>query len=144
MTISRHAIEPALERFLSNDGRRCGPRRANLACSDFTRASFAIRSSRSYSAFGDVPMIRRISFTASENADVAAWYSAKSRVFSSQLIPALGLLPYTTARRGEPELHCGFCKQILTEHHGKIRFRSSQRLGRSGTVFLVMLPFRPN
>jgi hypothetical protein len=62
--------------------------RANLVCSDFTRAPLEIRSSRWYSAFGEVPIFRCSSFTASENASVDLWYSIASRVFSSQLITA--------------------------------------------------------
>jgi len=58
--------------------------RASLACSDFTRASVDIRSSLLYSSFGEVPIFRCSSFTASENADVAGWYSLASRAFSSQ------------------------------------------------------------
>jgi hypothetical protein len=66
--------------------------RANLVCSDFTRASFEIRSSRLYSSFGDVPIFRFSSFTASENAAVAESYSFARRAFSSQLTlqPAAG------------------------------------------------------
>jgi hypothetical protein len=59
--------------------------RANLACSDFTRASVDIRSSLLYSSLGEVPIFRCSSFTASENADVAASYSVASRISSSQL-----------------------------------------------------------
>jgi hypothetical protein len=59
--------------------------RANLACSDFTRASLEIRSRLLYSSFGEVPIFRCSSFMASESADVAALYSVKSLVFSSQL-----------------------------------------------------------
>jgi signal transduction histidine kinase len=50
--------------------------------------------------------------------------------------------PYTTARRGGTGIGLWLCKQIVTGHCGKIRFRSSQRQGRSGTVFLLMLPLR--
>jgi hypothetical protein len=58
--------------------------RASLACSDFTRASVEIRSRLLYSSFGEVPILRCSSFTASENADVAASYPVRSLVFSSQ------------------------------------------------------------
>jgi signal transduction histidine kinase len=51
--------------------------------------------------------------------------------------------PYTTARRGGTGIGLWLCKQILTRHCGKIRFRSSQRMGRSGTVFLLTLPLHP-
>jgi hypothetical protein len=84
----RHSA--TLERFLSNDGRRCGPRGLTSLAQVFTWASFAIRSSRSYSAFGDVRTFACNSFTASENATEVALYSIKSRVFYSQFIPALG------------------------------------------------------
>jgi hypothetical protein len=59
---------------------------ASLACSDVTRASVEIRSSRLYSSFGEVPIVRCNAVTASQNADVAASYSIASRVFSSQPI----------------------------------------------------------
>jgi signal transduction histidine kinase len=48
--------------------------------------------------------------------------------------------PYTTARRGGTGIGLWLCKQIMDGHGGKIRFRSSQRLLRSGTVFLLTLP----
>jgi signal transduction histidine kinase len=47
--------------------------------------------------------------------------------------------PYTTARRGGTGIGLWLCKQIMDGHGGKIRFRSSQRLLRSGTVFLLTL-----
>jgi signal transduction histidine kinase len=48
--------------------------------------------------------------------------------------------PYTTARRGGTGIGLWLCKQIMDGHDGKIRFRSSQRFGRSGTVFLLTFP----
>ncbi len=59
---------------------------ARGACSDFTRASFAARSSRRCSSFAEVPIFFRSSVTASENFAVVASYSVASRVFSSQRI----------------------------------------------------------
>jgi signal transduction histidine kinase len=48
--------------------------------------------------------------------------------------------PYTTARRGGTGIGLWLSKQIMDAHGGKIRFRSSQRLGRSGTLFLLTFP----
>jgi signal transduction histidine kinase len=48
--------------------------------------------------------------------------------------------PYTTTRRGGTGIGLWLCKQIMDGHGGKIRVRSSQRLGKSGTVFLLALP----
>jgi signal transduction histidine kinase len=48
--------------------------------------------------------------------------------------------PYTTARRGGTGIGLWLSKQIMDAHGGEIRFRSSQRLGRSGTVFLLTFP----
>jgi signal transduction histidine kinase len=48
--------------------------------------------------------------------------------------------PYTTARRGGTGIGLWLSKQIIDGHHGKIRFRSSQRLEKSGTVLLLTLP----
>jgi hypothetical protein len=56
---------------------------ANRVCSDFSRASFAIRSSRSYSSFGGVPIFRRSSWTAFEKTSVALSYCLNRRPFSS-------------------------------------------------------------
>ena len=47
-------------------------------------ALLELRSSRWYTSLGDVRFFRCSSFTASENADVAASYSVTSRAFSSQ------------------------------------------------------------
>jgi hypothetical protein len=74
--------------------------RANRACSDFTRASVEIRSSLRYSSFGEVPIFRCSSVTASENADVAASYSVASRVFSSQGMALLFQLFWPESWRG--------------------------------------------
>jgi signal transduction histidine kinase len=50
--------------------------------------------------------------------------------------------PHTTARPTGTGMGLWLCKQIVDGHRGKISFRSSQRAGRSGTVFLLMLPRR--
>jgi signal transduction histidine kinase len=50
--------------------------------------------------------------------------------------------PYTTTRRGGTGIGLWLCKQIMDGHQGKIRVRSSQRFGKSGTVFLLTLPLR--
>jgi hypothetical protein len=68
---------------------------ASLVCSDLTLASFEIRSSRSYSAFGDVPILRCSCSTASENSSVAKLYSFAKRAFSSQPL-------YSFTRRASP------------------------------------------
>jgi signal transduction histidine kinase len=47
---------------------------------------------------------------------------------------------YTTARREGTGIGLWLSKQIMDGHGGKIRFRSSQRQGRSGTVFLLTFP----
>jgi hypothetical protein len=57
---------------------------ASLACSDFTRASLAARSSRAYSSLSDVPICLRSALTASEKWVVADSYSTARRLFSSQ------------------------------------------------------------
>jgi hypothetical protein len=89
---SPSAGPPNLRAF-SNDGRRCVVRGLILFALTSTRASAEIRSSRFYSSCGDVPILRFNSFTASENATVAASYSFARRVFSSQptLTSALSL-----------------------------------------------------
>ena len=48
--------------------------------------------------------------------------------------------PYITGRRGGTGLGLWLSRQIIERHHGTIRFRSSQRQGRNGTVFLLTLP----
>lgn len=50
--------------------------------------------------------------------------------------------PHTTARRGGTGIGLWLSKQIVDGHRGRIRFRSSQRMGSNGTVFLLMLPLR--
>jgi hypothetical protein len=72
--------------------------RANLVCSDFTRASLEIRSRRLYSSCGDVPILRFNSFTALENAAVAASYPSLDdfSLHSPLFTPALS--PFTAPR----------------------------------------------
>ena len=48
--------------------------------------------------------------------------------------------PYATARSGGTGMGLWLSKQIMDRHHGTIRFRSSQRPGKHGTVFLLTLP----
>jgi hypothetical protein len=60
--------------------------RAMRAFSDFTRASFAARSSPSYSSFAEVPNFFRSSVTAPENFAVLLSYSVAKRFFSSQFM----------------------------------------------------------
>jgi signal transduction histidine kinase len=50
--------------------------------------------------------------------------------------------PHITARRGGTGIGLWLSKQIVDRHRGRIRFRSSQRMGRNGTVFTLMLPLR--
>jgi Transposase zinc-binding domain len=74
--------------------------RANLAPSDFTRASLELCASRLYSSLGDFPILRRSSCTAAEKATVAASYSLTSRFFSSQLTHHLVRVASQGQRRG--------------------------------------------
>jgi hypothetical protein len=56
------------------------------ACSDFTRASFTTRCSRSYSSLDEVPILLCRSVTDAAKRVVASSYSDTSRSFSSQVI----------------------------------------------------------
>jgi hypothetical protein len=76
-----------------------------LACSDFTRASFAALSSRAYSALDDVPIRRRSSVTASEKPVVANSYSLARRVFSRITLKVLPM-PSPAATRYWPRRSC--------------------------------------
>lgn len=49
-------------------------------------------------------------------------------------------VPYATGQSGGTGMGLWLSKQIMERHHGTIRFRSSQRPGRSGTTFLLTLP----
>jgi signal transduction histidine kinase len=49
-------------------------------------------------------------------------------------------LPYATGQGGGTGMGLWLSKQIVERHHGTIRFRSSQRSGKSGTTFLLTLP----
>ncbi len=48
--------------------------------------------------------------------------------------------PFATGRSGGTGLGLWLSKQIMDRHGGTIRFRSSQRVGGSGTVFLLTIP----
>ena len=48
--------------------------------------------------------------------------------------------PYATGKGGGTGLGLWVSQQIIDRHRGTIRFRSSQRPGRNGTVFLLTLP----
>jgi signal transduction histidine kinase len=48
---------------------------------------------------------------------------------------------YTTKGIGGTGLGLWVSKEIVARHHGKLRMRSSQHEGRSGTVFTLFLPF---
>jgi PAS domain S-box-containing protein len=48
---------------------------------------------------------------------------------------------YTTKGTAGNGLGLWVCQEIVDRHHGSLRVRSSQREGRSGTVFTLFLPF---
>jgi signal transduction histidine kinase len=48
--------------------------------------------------------------------------------------------PFATGKRKGTGMGLWLSKQIIERHRGTIRFRSSQRVGNSGTVFLLTLP----
>jgi C4-dicarboxylate-specific signal transduction histidine kinase len=48
--------------------------------------------------------------------------------------------PFATGKRKGTGIGLWLSKQIMDRHSGTIRFRSSQRVGNSGTVFLLTLP----
>jgi signal transduction histidine kinase len=48
--------------------------------------------------------------------------------------------PFTTGKGKGTGIGLWLSKQIMDRHRGTIRFRSSQRAGNSGTVFLLTLP----
>jgi PAS domain S-box-containing protein len=48
---------------------------------------------------------------------------------------------YTTKGTAGNGLGLWVCQEIVNRHHGALRVRSSQREGRSGTVFALFLPF---
>lgn len=50
---------------------------------------------------------------------------------------------FTSKGRGGTGLGLALVRDIVTEHEGTLRVRSTTRLGRSGTVFSIFLPFRP-
>ena len=49
---------------------------------------------------------------------------------------------YTTKGIGGTDLGLWISKEIVVRHRGKLSVRSSQALGRSGTVFTLFLPFQ--
>jgi signal transduction histidine kinase len=49
-------------------------------------------------------------------------------------------LPYATGKRKGTGVGLWLSKQIMDRHNGTIRFRSSQRVGNSGTFFLLTIP----
>jgi signal transduction histidine kinase len=51
--------------------------------------------------------------------------------------------PFTTGSSKGTGIGLWLSRQIIEGHGGTIRFRSSQRVGRSGTVFLVTIPIAP-
>jgi signal transduction histidine kinase len=48
---------------------------------------------------------------------------------------------YTTKGFSGTGLGLWISQQIVTNHHGSLRVRSSQTPGRSGTVFALFLPY---
>jgi signal transduction histidine kinase len=48
--------------------------------------------------------------------------------------------PYVTSKDSGTGLGLWLSKRIITQHRGTLRFRSSQRKGRSGTSFRISLP----
>jgi signal transduction histidine kinase len=48
--------------------------------------------------------------------------------------------PFATGKSKGTGIGLWLSKQIVERHHGTIRFRSSQLLGKSGTVFLLTVP----
>jgi signal transduction histidine kinase len=48
--------------------------------------------------------------------------------------------PFATGKSKGTGIGLWLSKQIMDRHSGTIRFRSSQRVGNSGTVFLLILP----
>ena len=49
---------------------------------------------------------------------------------------------YTTKGAAGTGLGLWISQKIVRKHHGQLRVRSSQPLGRSGTVFQLFLPFQ--
>jgi signal transduction histidine kinase len=48
---------------------------------------------------------------------------------------------YTTKGASGTGLGLWVSSEIIDRHHGRMRLRSSQKEGRSGTVFTMFLPF---
>jgi signal transduction histidine kinase len=50
---------------------------------------------------------------------------------------------FTTKGTAGNGLGLWVCQEIVDRHHGRLRVRSTQRPGRSGTTFTLFLPFDP-